>query len=168
MSPIEAIAAVFSVKSASSKVAAAISIISGTALFAPQEILGKLGVTEYVEEYRAIFGIAFLASSSFVAVSLLWIVGENAKNAFEKRKYRKTTIHYLRLLTSDEKAVMRRCIEEDTSTIQLPYNGGIANALEAKHLIFRSSNMGSFGTEFPYSIQPVVLDVLRKKPSLLD
>ena len=76
---------------------------------------------------------------------------------------------FLSSLSGDEKKAIIRYTAEDVSTVHFSLSGGIANALEAKGILTRTSSIGVAGSGdmFPFTIQPLALEVLGKRPELL-
>ncbi|TNF18193.1 MAG: hypothetical protein EP318_19375 [Rhodobacteraceae bacterium] len=142
-------------------------LASGALIFAPASWLELLGVLSFQEDFKGLFGIIFLISAASCFVQTTNIASKKLKKSWDKILYRRVTLHFLKHLTQEEKTCLREFIERDTSTISLPYNHGVAGSLEAKNIIFRSSNVSTHFTSFPYTLQPVAQNLIKQNPHLI-
>jgi hypothetical protein len=72
------------------------------------------------------------------------------------------------MLTNDEKMFLRPFIIDGANTRNADVTSGIAGGLVAKHIIYRSSNVGHVFGGFAYNLQPLARKLLGKNPDLLD
>jgi len=136
-----------------------------TILLIPQNLTDTLGITDIVNSYRPWFGIFTVLCTvyllSYITYEYLsghlsqWLVVNRVKNR-------------LRNLTEDEKEALREYINSNRRTVQFSMSEGVAGGLEAKKILYRSSNLGSLGDYFPYNIQDFAFDYLIKRKYLLE
>ncbi len=143
-----------------------IAIFTGFPLFAPVEWLDAFGITEMVERYRALFGLAFLASTTLLLSSGLTAIYEYVKQRRNQAQLTKQLQQRLHRLSEPEKEVLRGYIHNESTTRYLPMTDGVVSGLEAKKIIYRSSNVGHI-EEWAYNIQPWAWEYLNSHPELL-
>ncbi|WP_051686474.1 superinfection exclusion B family protein [Vibrio pacinii] len=152
----------------SGKQAFILSVITSILLFASDEILGKLGVSEAINSLQIWIGLVWLVSVATLAAEIVFpIYGFISKHAtwyFNLKGYQKR----LHQLTVGEKQVLSQYIRGNTRTISLNYSDGIANELESAMIIRRASNLAHYHDVFPFNIQPWAWDYLSKHPELLN
>jgi hypothetical protein len=142
-------------------------IASAALLFFPESLVSQLGLEEIRHTYRTYAGIVLVASASLLAVNILSSVVHLALRPWRDRRFNRAVYRTLRELTQPEKDFLRPFIFGDANTVTAPINDGIAGGLEAKKVIYRSSNI-SYGLEWPYNLQPIPRKLLNAHPELLD
>lgn len=148
-------------------VALASGLILGLKTYYPN-ILKSFAVTDMVEKYQALLFFAFLVSSVALLVSLISAVFEFWVESWISRKLLKNRIELLHHLSVQEREFLSRYIENNMSTQRADYSDGIANGLQAKKIVFRTSAVSEPGGRvFPYNIQPWAMNYLQKHPELL-
>ena len=152
------------------RTAFALFFLTSILIFLPISILDKIFLSRFAEESSTGLGLLWLLCVCVLAVELFEVLLNFMKGQKKVLKNRKETQRFLASLSSDEKAILKDYVAKDVSTVHFSIASGVANALEAKGILYRSSNLGIAGAGdlFPYSIQPVALDLLRKNPKLID
>lgn len=89
---------------------AAISLVSGTILFANDELLKKLYMTNFRNDYGFVVSIIFLISVSILIVLLLTIVLKKITNKYENFQLRKGQIKYLLALDKTKVKIIKSFI----------------------------------------------------------
>ncbi len=147
----------------------AICLMTSAVIFMPEKFRETLGFAEIVEEQRTIIGLAFLLSSAISVIAMLDGVKHLASPIYVRWRYRKNLRGLIIVLSRNEKELLREYLENDVSTLAFPISGGTAPFLEGKGILSRSSSLGRPGSRdlFPYSIQPVALDIIRRNPELV-
>lgn len=140
----------------------AIISVLGLILFLPVEIAKTLAVKKFRDEYRVFLGPALLLAVSYAIARLYMFF----MKGLTERKNLKLQQKILHKLTPEEKSFLIPYIENQENSIK-SLGSGIAGGLEAKNIIFRSSNMGNLMTGFPYNLQSWAREYLEENPHLL-
>ncbi len=163
-----------SLRSISPAVFLGLAIATGTVLFIDEGLAVTLGVENLRQEYRGHLGLGLLVSLSILASQSLWFVGEAIQEARKRRKKKrnlrkKRELDELQLhkLTPDEKAYLLPFIYGE-NTMYFKMEDGVAGGLEAKNIIYRSSNMGSLVRGWAYNLQPWAREYLEANSYLLE
>jgi hypothetical protein len=141
-------------------------IASAALLFLPDNFIVQLGLDQFRQTYRSQAGIVFIASGSLLAAYFLFAVWRVALSPWHNMRLRRSVYQKLTELTDAEKAFLGPFIIADENTVFASINDGIAGGLQAKGLIYRSSNI-SHGFDWPYNLQPITRRVLKEHPELL-
>ena len=141
----------------------AVALASGFVLLVPTALTTQLGVEGLRGAHRPYLGAAFVLSASMLVSKSLTFVGRLIKESV--RRWRDAQQH--RYLAPDQKAVLRRYISEDTCTLMLGLDDGVAQGLEQVGLIYRSAQVGSMHRGFAYNIKPWLRLHLLKHPEFI-
>jgi Na+-transporting methylmalonyl-CoA/oxaloacetate decarboxylase gamma subunit len=151
-----------------------ISLASGILVFAGHDIADTMGLADFRQQYRVEIGLAFVFSVSIFFAQTLWGTGRLirafGKRSLEARKAKRALEEkrkQLHDLTPDEKAYLQPYIKQEENTQYFAIVDGIAGGLEAKGIIYRSSNVGNFLSGTAYNMQPWAREYLRENPDLL-
>jgi hypothetical protein len=136
-------------------------------MFGKQAWLERLGVYDFTQHNRQWLGIVFLVSVLLFCVDRGIAVFRWINDAMFGAKIRKDIIKNLESLTEDEKKILRFYITLQTKTNSLRYDDGVVRGLEAKFIIFRSSQIGNMIDGFAYNISDFAWDYLNKNQHLL-
>jgi len=143
-------------------------ITSALLLFLPDSTVQQIGISEFRELWRGYIGIIFIASIALLASSGISAISQSVGNRLDNRRLQRLTLETLRMLTKDEKMFLRPFIIDGANTRNADVTSGIAGGLVAKHIIYRSSNVGHVFGGFAYNLQPLARKLLRENPDLLD
>jgi len=131
-------------------------------------ILLSFNVNELVQNHMSFFFLIFIAATAALIVSIVSSVFALVIDFWNSRLIKKRQKEALEKLSTQEKIFLAGYIKNDYSTQRERYSSGIANGLEAKGIVFRSSMISSPGSRtFPYNIQPWAFAYLKKHPKLL-
>jgi hypothetical protein len=148
-----------------------IALATGVGLFAGDHLMTALGLVELRAHYRAHLGIAFIAASSLlVAQTGAWFWQLTVSKIQRTRRGRRELAalqHSLSFLSPDEQAYLVPFIHGQANTLYFRIEDGIAGGLVAKHILYRSSNIGHMRTGFAHNIQPWAKEYLDQHPDLL-
>lgn len=125
-----------------------------------------LGLMSLDAQIRAWVAVAFILSAALLLAHLAFELGSLIGNKWQGhvlQKYRHAELHDL---SPEEKMVLATYIRGNTKTVILAPQSGVAGGLEAAHIIFRASTIGT-ASGFAYNIQPWARDYLRQHPELL-
>lgn len=117
-----------------------------------------------LQQYRPHAVVLILLSVSLLLGAFL---GQKVKGWQISRRNIKGWIYDLERLTSDEKNILKKYIEEDVRTYHFSLSAGTANGLEAKRIIYRVSTISTLGDLFAYNIQDGAFELLKKHPEWL-
>lgn len=142
-------------------------IASALLLFLPDPVAKEIGIAGFRQLWRAYIGITFIVSIALLASSGISIIHQSLGNTLDNRRLQRITLGTLEMLTNDEKMFLRPFIHNGENTRYANIQSGVAGGLEAKHIIYRSSNVGSF-EGYPYNLQPIARKILSRKKHLLE
>jgi len=137
-----------------------VALFCAVVLFLPTAVLGRLGLVGLRDTKRAELGAAFVLS-----IGLMLADGSSKLVKWSRQTAAKWRV--LKRLTPQEQALLRRYLQEDTGTLNLSYQSGIVNGLQAKGILYRASTITDGSLEFPYNLQPWARDRLRRRPALV-
>ncbi|HID0768134.1 TPA: super-infection exclusion protein B [Clostridium botulinum] len=153
----------------SSKIVAIIILLfTSICIFSSNNFLSKLGIEIFVVNNKAYIGIALILSFLYVLVEIFLQIYKVIKNKIGQHGNLRFMRKQLYDLTNDEKRILARYIVNETKTQKLSYANGVVRGLESFKIIFRSSNVGTYGMLFSYNIQPWAWEWLNKHPELLE
>ena len=143
-----------------------VAIISVLALilFLPGEISKSLAVYDFREKYKVFLGPVFLLTISFcfARVFIFFMSGHTERKRLKNRQ------KMLHQLTPEEKGYLVPYIRHQKNTVSVGMDDGVMSGLEAKHITYCASSMGSVLEGFAYNLQPWARDYLNDNPQLLD
>jgi len=140
----------------------ALGIASAIILFAPLEFVENLGVDSFRKEYRAVIGVVFLMSWSYLLAHLIWWIRGKIVARFKLRQIRS----YLYDLTPEEKHLLAPYILNDKTSQYFDYGDGVVMGLINKRIIYQASSLtGPF--KFPGNICTWARRYLKQHQELL-
>lgn len=151
---------------------AAISLVSGTILFANDELLKKLYMTNFRNDYGFVVSIIFLISVSILIVLLLAIILKKIKNKYENVQLRKGQIKYLLALDKTKVKIIKSFIKENTHTLKMNQNDGVTQEFSYFGIISLAGNTQAvdFGYDnemyLYYFLQPWVIKLINSNDEL--
>jgi hypothetical protein len=143
-----------------------IALATGLVLFLPESAARTLGAQEWRVEYRAWLGGGFILSSVLFALHVVAATWKGITRWWSSRRVARARLRSLRTLTSDEIAFLRAYFRESTATQYGSMANGVISGLEARRIIYRSSNMlqpYGYG-EVAYNLQPWAREALLAHP----
>jgi len=142
----------------------ALSIVLALLLFLPSEIAETLAVMDFRNSYRKFLGPALLLLFSFLITKALLSI-----NDYRRMKVNQSRrLSQLHSLTAEEKGYLAQFILHGRNSIHVAMGDGVAGGLEAKGIIYRSSNAFSILEGPPFNLQPWARDYLSEHPDLLE
>jgi len=142
-----------------------LAIVFWVFILLPEAIVEVLGLQEILQNNRPSLGIGAILFSAYYISILLYELSKGFIEGYQRKKYWR---YVLRNLAEDEKNLLRKYFDHDSSTQHFSMSDGVAGNLEAKKILFRSSIVGSLGDIFPYSLQNYVRNYLLKHRELLE
>lgn len=147
----------------------AIAFSCGALLFIPADMLESLGLHAFAQSNETVIGAIFLGSGVLLITHVLATIGkpllEMALDTILQGQRQKR----LHDLTSEEKKILLKYIENDARSLQLPITSGVVNGLVSEDIIYRSSSVGEgAGMRFAHNIQPWAREYLKENPELLE
>lgn len=116
-----------------------IASVTGTILFLPTEILNKLYLTNFKEQWGFIIGIIFLISTA-ISIQELIIKGyKKCENSYYKKKFKEIQPKILKELSLKEIIVVSLLNESPNGTVFFPITNGIIVKLENKKVISKTT-----------------------------
>ncbi|WP_295511889.1 super-infection exclusion protein B [uncultured Sulfitobacter sp.] len=143
--------------------------VSGSLLFTPTNFIASLGLGELVSSNRPAIGLLFLLSAATLGTEISVASYKFVVDQHKKKKYGKFVRAQLSNLSADEKSALRTYIEEDVSTRHFSMSQGVAQGLEGKGILSRSSNLGvpGSGDHFPFLLQPEAKKAIQEHPEYI-
>lgn len=152
------------------KIMFAIALACGLILFLPDYIIQRMYMINFRDEYGFTIGITFCISLSITCVSLAISVFDYCVRQYYKKMFIKKAPDRLKKLTNYQKAILYALYIENNHTESLPFNDGAVKLLEHNGYIVRTASMTFVydpnSIEFPYTLQPWVLDELSNNQEL--
>ncbi|MBN3376338.1 hypothetical protein CF087_21110 [Clostridium botulinum] len=144
------------------------ALFTSICIFSSDYFLNKLGIKTLVTNYRMYIGIGFIISIIYLLIELFSKICNIAKNKIKQQWNLQSMRRHLYNLTNDEKRILAYYVINKTKTQKLSYTNGTVRGLELLKIIFRSSNISSYGMLFSYNIQPWAWEYLNKHSELLE
>jgi hypothetical protein len=142
-------------------------IASSIILFSPKIFLITIGLEGIRSDYTQMLGILWVVSTSSTSHFSVCVVS----NRYSKIKQFLLRKRYLRSLTTDEKDVLRKYIDQNTKTLVLNHFTtedellGIFDNLAHKGILYQGSKVIMRG--FSYNMHDWVWQFLNKNPKLV-
>lgn len=146
---------------------AVIAISCGVYLFAPSELIAKLGLDNLDQKYRPYIGGAFLISSGVVTVAVIRWLSIFGMAFLNVRGIKRKAIKRLQSLNEDEKQILRFYVSQQTRANTLRFDDGVVQGLVSAGIIYRSTQIGNMLEGFSYNIQDFAWEYLHEHPDLL-
>jgi hypothetical protein len=146
----------------------ALGLAAGMMLFANDQLLKRLGLSDLVVKYRSVLGLTLVLSVALVVTSIARFLLGSIKNWWRQRRFQKQMIERLQDLTEDEKQILRYYIANNTRANRLSIQDGVVQGLVAKGIIYQSAAMGNLLEGFDHNINEVAWNYLHSHPGLLD
>jgi Super-infection exclusion protein B len=156
------------VRDAGPRIYLSVLILTGLMLFLPQSVIATLGLSAFVRTFRPYLGAGFIASIALLAWYVFNPIAQSIVGWLEDKRRKRAVMRTLRELATDEKEFLRPYLREDANTMHAFPAHGIANGLEAKGIVYRSSTISIPGGMFPYNLQSSARRLLKAHPELLD
>ncbi len=130
----------------------ALGAASAFLLFCPENILQKLSIYDFSQNYRPWFSIILILSSALLMVTIAMEILKKAKRWWRERKFYNHMSEHLNSLTEDEKQILRVYIAEQTKSNVLRIDDGIVQGLVSAGIIYRAASVGTMLEGFAYNI----------------
>ena len=151
---------------------AVVAIVTGFALFAPNETLDAIGISQITKDHRAWVGGGFLVSSAIVLVgSFIFLKDKIFVRVIRRRKkqrFKERIEGRLEKLTEEEKQILRFYHVKETRSNKLKVDDGVVSGLVSAGIIYRSASVGDMLEGFAHNITDVAWDYIHKHPEILD
>lgn len=146
----------------------AISVFTGVLLFCDPDLLERIALRDFAEDYRTVLGFAFVAACTLVAVGLGSGVLARVGGWWRQRKFQGEVLQRLQCLTEDEKQILRFYVVHQTKTNTLRVNDGVVNGLVASGILYRAAAVGDLVQGFAHNLSEEAWQYLQIDPSVLD
>lgn len=146
----------------------AIGVFTGVLLFCDPELLQRIALREFAEDYRAVLGFAFLGACALLAVSMGGGVLARVGAWRRERQFHGQVLQRLQCLTEDEKQILRFYVVHQTKTNTLRVNDGAVNGLVASGILYRASTVGDLVQGFAHNISEAAWEYLQIDPAVLN
>jgi hypothetical protein len=143
-----------------------IAIATTLIIFLPDAIAKNLGILEFRQLNKGAIGWAFLLTYSYLIAHVLWQIKDIVRNKlikyFATKKYQKK----LHDLTPAEKGLLVEFMSGE-NTLHMPIEDGVIGGLQAKEIVFQSSNAFVKTEGVPYNLQTWARQYLAENTELL-
>ena len=146
----------------------AVGVASLIVLLLPPGTAAWLGLEELRSQYRPYIGGACLAAWSYLGAYFIWWIGQRVSMWRKRRRVRLQNEQYLHDLTPEEKAYLVPYVLRDEAARNFAHEDGVAGALKAKGILYRSASLGSLEDGVAHSIQPWAKKYLKDHKELLE
>jgi hypothetical protein len=133
----------------------------------PDTFVTQLGLEELRHTYRTQAGVVLIVSASLIATHLISVMWDIVLSPWRDWRFNRRIFKTLTELTLDEKMFLIPFIGDGQNTQYAEMYDGVAKGLEAKRILYRSSNISAPGGAFPYNMQPYARKMLAEHPNLL-
>ncbi len=141
--------------------------VTGALLFAPTSWIERISLQDFANDYRQWLGFAFLISATLCGVALALGVWKAILECYFYISIRAGVLRRLRVLTEDEKQILRYYIVNNTRANMLKIEDGVVQGLVADHIIYLASRRGNVVEGFAHNISETVWKHLHANPALL-
>ncbi len=149
------------------KIYLAALIASVAFLFLPKSIIVQLGLDQLRQTYRTQAGAVLIISASLLLTNVISVAWNLALSPWYDWRFTRKIHKTLSELTFAEKVFLNPYIAGGHNTQYAEAHDGVAKGLEAKLILYRSSNISAAGGIFPYNMQPYARKILKAHPELL-
>ena len=153
------------------KIMFAIALASGMILFLPDNIVSKMYMVDFRDNYGFAIGLLFLISFSILVVTLIVGCYNYFHDKYSLKKFKATAKERLQKLDDYQKAIVYGLYMEDSHTDELPLHDGAVHWLEQNLIITKTTNQYAVSdlnnAVFPFMLQPWAVEELQKDNELL-
>lgn len=143
------------------RILGALAIACGVLLFLPDELLGKLYMLNFRNEYGFVIGIIFVISMSILAVFLFVQIAKILKDKYECKKLKSVQRKFLKKLKGDKVDLIKVFLDDPTHTIMLPMQDALVIELTHYNVISPAGQTHAVDILYPkinYFLQPWVAE----------
>lgn len=133
--------------------------------FLPENEISRLGLSGIIQ-YRMYISLCLLITSSYFFMTIIFkIIKSLRRQFFSLERYR---IKYMKTYMSPEEMelLIKTFYNSNnnlfTTSGLIELNNGLKAGLEAKHVIYRSAQISTYGTFISYNLQPYARNFLNK------
>lgn len=147
-------------------------LCTGLLLFLPDNIVKKMYLDTFRDNFGGIIGAIFLVSLCLLLTIFITYIFKIIKKKVEDRKVLKGKIKYLLNLDKEKTKLIKEFIKKDDHTLALNYNSGITQELSSYLVITQAGSTQAltfgYGDEMilKYFLQPWVMNVINKSDEL--
>lgn len=153
------------------KIMFGIAIASGMILFFPNDIIDKMYMLDFRNNYGFTIGLIFLTSISILSVTFIICCYKYFSNKHFTKKFKSTAKERLQKLDDYQKAIVYELYKEDNHTAELPLYDGAVKWLKQNIIIIETTSQYIVSdlnnAAFPYMLQPWVIEQLQNNKDLL-
>lgn len=146
----------------------ALGVAAAVLLFASDQLLKRIGLSELVQKYRFALGLTLVMSTALIAVYVGLFVLKSIKRWWYRRRSHRYIVQRLSHLTEDEKQILRYYYARSTRANTLRYDDGVVQSLVRNGIIYQSSSLGNLVEGFPYNITDLAWDYIHVNPHVLE
>lgn len=143
------------------RILGALTVASGLLLFLPDEIIEKLYMASFRNNYGFTIGIVFVVSSSILAGFLVVSIAKKIKDNYDNKQLKKAQIAYLRRIDGNKVELIKYLLNKSAHTAMLPIHDGAVLELQHFYVILPAGSTHSVNMADPrinYFLQPWVIE----------
>lgn len=137
-------------------------------LFSSVDLLKKLGVLKFTEDYRMWLGLTLILSSSLFIVSFAIDIFGWFQRKRRAARFRKHATKRLNSLTEEEKQILRFYVAKQSKSNVLRIDDGVVKGLVSAGIIYQSAALGNMLEGFAHNISDFAWEYLHEHPEVLD
>lgn len=156
------------------RIIVSLCIASGFVLLLPNNLIEKLYMLSFRENYGFIIGIVFILSLSITLCYLLFYLSPKIWNKLtykkNNEKIKRGQRKFIANLNNYEIEIIKALINEPDNTLELPMNTGIVRKLENYFVISKAGTSFQVDLDYPvipYFLQPWVFKYFDSKGNLI-
>jgi len=146
----------------------AFAVFAGFLLFSRDELLKKIGVLDFTQNNRPWLGITLVAACSLFGVYVASVILNTIKRWWRSRNECNRIMKRLKLLTEDEKQILRYYLTKNTRANTLRIEDGVVQELVSERIIYRSASVGNAMEGFAHNIGDFVWNYIHVYPEILE
>lgn len=139
-----------------------ISLVTAILIFVNDNLLEKIFILEFRNEFSLYIGIIFLISTLLILLYFFIWISKKIKTYYIEYKKNKILLNYLLNLNIEQKETVVKLYYNKGQCANLDITQSNVYLLEKYSIIGRASNMGVHGKFFSYFLQPWVIDYIDK------
>ncbi len=149
----------------------ALAIASGILLFAPDNVVQTLYMTEFRAQYGFSIGLVFVVSISLLAVFSVMKIYKAIANKHNTKKLNESQEKFLLEITGNKAGLIMEFLRQPTHTLTLPMNDGLVRELQYYNVITPAGTthlVSMPDPRIPFFLQPWVVEKIKGNETLRD
>ncbi len=135
-------------------------ILASLLLFLPIKVMNRIGLDQFVLDYKQWIGLTFITSLCFIISGLLIYLIEFMMIRLKYYRLKKRLKIKLKNLSPKQLEVLKEMYRSEERSMALPFNEGYVADLENNNIIYRASNASVMFHLFSYNLDSYAVKVM--------